>query len=84
MRQAEAIKTFFSVVAPGFTLDGELPVVELEGIEERHDGHAIARVRADGDNPNPGMGVRFVNLRPDERERLVEVIRTIAYVRDPA
>ena len=41
-------------------------------------------VRADGDNPNPGMGVRFVNLQPDERERLVEVIRTIAYVREPA
>jgi type IV pilus assembly protein PilZ len=41
-------------------------------------------LRADGDNPNPGMGVRFVNLRPEERERLVEVIRTIAYVREPA
>ena len=41
-------------------------------------------VRADGDNPNPGMGVRFVNLRPEERERLVEVVRTIAYVREPA
>ena len=44
----------------------------------------INPVRADGDNPNPGMGVRFVNLRPDDRERLVEVIRTIAYVREPA
>ena len=44
----------------------------------------INRVRPDGDNPNPGMGVRFVNLRPDDRERLVEVIRTIAYVREPS
>jgi type IV pilus assembly protein PilZ len=44
----------------------------------------INAVRADGDNPNPGMGVRFVNLQPDERERLVEVVRTIAYVRDPS
>ena len=44
----------------------------------------INAVRANGDNPNPGMGVRFVNLRPEERERLVEVVRTIAYVRDPA
>jgi type IV pilus assembly protein PilZ len=44
----------------------------------------INRVREDGDNPNPGMGLRFVNLRPEERERLVEVIRTIAYVRDPS
>jgi type IV pilus assembly protein PilZ len=41
-------------------------------------------LRSDGDNPNPGMGVRFVNLRPEDRESLVEVIRTIAYVRDPA
>jgi type IV pilus assembly protein PilZ len=42
----------------------------------------INRVRPDGDNPNPGMGVRFVNLQPEERERLVAVIRTIAYLRD--
>ncbi len=50
------------------------------------EGHVawINAVRADGDNPNPGMGVRFVNLQPDERERLVEVVRTIAYVRDPS
>lgn len=44
----------------------------------------INAVRADGDNPNPGMGVRFVNLQPEQRERLVEVVRTIAYVRDPS
>jgi type IV pilus assembly protein PilZ len=44
----------------------------------------VNRVRADGDNPNPGMGVRFVDLQPEERERLVEVIRTIAYVREPS
>ena len=48
MKEAEAIKTFFAIVAPGFSLDGELPAVELEGIEVRHDGHAIARVQADG------------------------------------
>jgi type IV pilus assembly protein PilZ len=44
----------------------------------------INALRPNGDNPNPGMGLRFVNLQPDDRERLVEVIRTIAYVRDPA
>ncbi len=44
----------------------------------------INPLRPDGDNLNPGMGVRFVNLRSDDRERLVEVIRTIAYVRDPS
>lgn len=40
-------------------------------------------LRANGDNPNPGMGVRFVSLTPDDRERLVAVIRAIAYVREP-
>jgi type IV pilus assembly protein PilZ len=39
-------------------------------------------VRENGDNPNPGMGIRFMNLHLDERERLVEVIRTIAYLRE--
>ncbi|MBK7399441.1 MAG: TIGR02266 family protein [Myxococcales bacterium] len=31
--------------------------------------------------PNPGMGMRFIDLHLDERERLVEAIRTIAYLR---
>ena len=39
-------------------------------------------VRENGDNPNPGMGIRFVGLKPEERERLVDVIRTIAYLRE--
>lgn len=34
-----------------------------------------------GENPNPGMGVRFLDLTLDDRERLVEAIHTIAYVR---
>ncbi len=41
----------------------------------------INKVRPDGDNPNPGMGVRFINLTPQDRERLVEVIRAICYLR---
>jgi len=44
----------------------------------------VNAVREGGDNPNPGMGIRFVGLTLDERERLVEVIRTIAYVREPS
>jgi type IV pilus assembly protein PilZ len=42
----------------------------------------VNNIRENGDNPNPGMGIRFVNLKPEERERLVEVIRTIAYIRE--
>ena len=44
----------------------------------------VNALRPGGDNPNPGMGVRFTTLQLDSRERLVEVIRTIAYVREPA
>jgi len=40
-------------------------------------------LRPDGDNLNPGMGIKFINLTMNQRERLVEVIRTIAYLRDP-
>jgi type IV pilus assembly protein PilZ len=32
-------------------------------------------------NPNPGMGIRFIDLTRENRERLVGVVRTIAYVR---
>jgi type IV pilus assembly protein PilZ len=35
-----------------------------------------------GSNPNPGMGVRFVDVTPADRERLVMLIRTFAYVRE--
>jgi hypothetical protein len=48
MTEADAVRTFLSVVSPGFCIDGELPAVHLEGIEVRHDGHAIAMVQADG------------------------------------
>ena len=39
--------------------------------------------RENGDNPNPGMGLKFLELSAEERERIVEVIHTIAYLRDP-
>lgn len=37
--------------------------------------------KPEGENPNPGMGVRLLDLCPEDRERLVDVIHTIAYVR---
>ena len=48
MKEAEAVKAFLSVVGPGFCIDGELPAVQLDGIEVRKDGHAVAMVQADG------------------------------------
>ena len=37
-------------------------------------------VRPNGDNPNPGMGIKFRNLSKEDRERIVEAIRAIAYL----
>jgi len=34
-----------------------------------------------GESINPGMGIMFIDLKRDERERLVAAIRTIAYLR---
>lgn len=41
-------------------------------------------VRILSENRNPGMGIQFVDLTLDDRERLVQAIRTIAYLRDVA
>lgn len=41
-------------------------------------------LRVLGENRNPGMGVRFMDITLADRERLVETIHTIAYVRDAA
>lgn len=42
----------------------------------------VNTIRPLSDNPNPGMGVRFIDLSADDRERIVETIRTIAYLRE--
>ena len=39
-------------------------------------------IRMLADNPNPGMGIRFVELSTENRERIINSVRTIAYVRD--
>lgn len=42
----------------------------------------INPLRASGDNLNPGMGVRFIELTPDKREEVVGLVRTVAYLRE--
>ena len=42
----------------------------------------INPVRKHGDNPNPGMGVKFTDLTPERREQVVALVRTVAYLRD--
>ena len=34
------------------------------------------------DNINPGMGVQFVELTPQQREQIVQLVRTFAYLSD--
>jgi hypothetical protein len=48
VKEAETIKAFLALVTPGFTVEGDLPAVHIDGIELRTDGHAIAMVEADG------------------------------------
>ena len=57
--------------------DAEPATIELDG-----EVVWINPFRPGGDNPNPGMGVRFLSLTPAQRERLVELVRTIAYLRE--
>ena len=33
-------------------------------------------------NLNPGMGIKFVDLQPGDRQQLTELVRTIAYLGD--
>jgi type IV pilus assembly protein PilZ len=40
----------------------------------------VNRMRAFGHNINPGMGIMFLDITPEARERLVDVIHTIAYL----
>jgi hypothetical protein len=48
VKEADTIKAFLALVTPGFTVEGDLPAVHVDGIELRTDGHAIAMVEADG------------------------------------
>lgn len=42
----------------------------------------INAFKKDGDNLNPGMGVRFIELTAERREQVVALVRTVAYLRD--
>jgi hypothetical protein len=48
VKEADTIKAFLALVTTGFTVEGDLPAVKVEGIELRADGKAIAMVEADG------------------------------------
>jgi type IV pilus assembly protein PilZ len=58
-----------------FAPDGQVPMEVLGEVTW------INPYRPFGDNLNPGMGVRFRELSPDLRERIVALVRTVAYLR---
>jgi type IV pilus assembly protein PilZ len=58
-----------------FAPDGEVPMELLGEVTW------INPYRPFGDNLNPGMGVRFRELSADLRERIVALVRTVAYLR---
>jgi len=61
-----------------FTPTGEDEALKLEGkviwVNSYRPG--------DSSNLNPGMGVRFIGLTTEQRYRLVEFVRTFAYLDD--
>jgi type IV pilus assembly protein PilZ len=72
----------FSPPGAGEALDPE--GFNLEGFNLEGRVQWVNPVRVLSDNRNPGMGILFVNITAEERERLVSMVRTIAYVRDPS
>jgi hypothetical protein len=46
VKEADTIKSFLGLVTPGFTVEGDLPAVHVDGIEIKHDGHAVVMVEA--------------------------------------
>ena len=64
----------------GTSLRMRFPVEDGETFALRGEVTWINPFRADGENLNPGMGVRFVDLTPERRERVVALVRTVAYL----
>ena len=62
-----------------FHADAEDDPLTLDGVVTW-----INPLRASGDNLNPGMGVKFMELSPDKREQVVSLVRTVAYLHDDA
>jgi type IV pilus assembly protein PilZ len=66
-----------------FTPPGDEEPLECEGeviwinpLRDPRDGFIIV----DDDGRNPGMGIQFADLSLDQRERILELVRTFAYL----
>lgn len=69
-------------VGTSLTLRFAAPSREEEAFVLRGAVQWVNLWREGSDNPNPGMGIRFTDLSAADRERLVEVIHSIAYLRE--
>jgi type IV pilus assembly protein PilZ len=59
------------------------PIESAESFEVEGEVVWINPVRANAEeNVNPGMGVKFINLDDETRERILGLIKTIAYLHD--
>ena len=61
-----------------FNAPGEEPM-DVEGVVAW-----VNPYRPNGENLNPGFGVRFTNLTAEQREQLVALVHAIAYLPDDA
>ena len=59
------------------SIDEDEDVFEVEG-----EVVWVNPFREGGENLNPGMGIRFVDLDDGQRERIVKLVKTIAYLHD--
>jgi type IV pilus assembly protein PilZ len=58
--------------------------VGFEGSDLTLDGEVVwVNPMKNGDNANPGMGIRFVSVSREEREQIVSFVRAIAYLDEP-
>jgi type IV pilus assembly protein PilZ len=64
------LKLGFKPIETGETLDLEGEVVWINPVRDGEE------------NLNPGMGVKFVNLDDEKREKIIKLIKTIAYLHD--
>jgi len=70
-------------VAPGTVLDLQFgPGDDADVLSVRGEVVWINPYRPGGSNPNPGMGIRFVEMDPERRQRLVLLVRRIAYLEE--
>lgn len=59
------------------------PIEAVEDFEVEGEVVWVNPVRKDvEENINPGMGVKFVNLDEERREKILNLIKTIAYLHD--